>query len=160
MPHMYILECADGSYYTGSTGNLEVRLWEHQNGLGARHTAKRLPVKLVYCEFYARVEDAFHREKQVQGWSRLKKQALIEEHPEKLIEYARNYSQYPRAVASTGSAAGAGVASTGSATGEGVAWTGSAAGTGVASTSSATGEALPEPVEGNAMDMKELGYGG
>lgn len=76
--YMYILECADGSYYTGSTLNLEKRLWEHQNGEGANHTKKRLPVKLVYCEPYDRVEDAFNREKQIQGWSRRKKQALIE----------------------------------------------------------------------------------
>lgn len=77
MPYMYILECADGSYYTGSTRNLERRLWEHQNGLGANHTAKRLPVRLVYCEECDRIDDAFYREKQIQGWSRKKKQALI-----------------------------------------------------------------------------------
>lgn len=77
MPHMYILECVDGSYYTGSTKNLKRRLWQHQQGLGANHTAKRLPVKLVYCEFFDRVSDAFYREKQIQGWSRKKKQALI-----------------------------------------------------------------------------------
>lgn len=77
MPHMYILECADGSYYTGSTKNLEQRLWQHQNGLGAKHTAKRLPVRVIYCEFFEHVADAFYREKQVQGWSRKKKQALI-----------------------------------------------------------------------------------
>jgi len=106
MPHMYILECADGSYYTGSTWDLERRLVEHQSGIGARHTAKRLPVKLVYCEYYDRVEDAYHREKQVQGWSRKKKRALIEQNPEKLIEYSRNYTQYPpEPAASTGSAA-------------------------------------------------------
>ncbi len=46
-------------------------------GVRGEHTAKRLPVKLVYCEFYDRVSDAFYREKQVQGWSRKKKQALI-----------------------------------------------------------------------------------
>jgi len=74
---MYILECADGSYYTGSTWDLERRLWEHQNGLGANHTAKRLPVRLVYCEECDRIDHAFYREKQVQGWSRKKKQALI-----------------------------------------------------------------------------------
>jgi putative endonuclease len=74
---MYILECSDGSYYTGSTKDLERRLWEHQNGLGANHTAKRLPVKLVYCEECDRINDAFYREKQVQGWSRKKKEALM-----------------------------------------------------------------------------------
>jgi putative endonuclease len=77
MAHMYILECSDGTYYTGSTINLERRLWEHQNGLGANHTRKRLPVTLVYCEFFDRVSDAFYREKQVQGWTRRKKEALI-----------------------------------------------------------------------------------
>lgn len=77
MAHIYILECVDGSYYTGSTTNLERRLWQHQQGEGANHTAKRLPVKLVYCEYFDRVTDAFYREKQVQGWSRKKKQALI-----------------------------------------------------------------------------------
>jgi putative endonuclease len=74
---MYILECADGSYYTGSTRDLERRLWEHQSGLGAVHTSKRLPVKLVYCEECDRIDDAFYREKQIQGWGRKKKQALI-----------------------------------------------------------------------------------
>ncbi len=77
MPYMYILECADGSYYTGSTWDLERRLWEHQNGLGAKHTAKRLPVTLLYCEECERIEDAYIREKQIQGWSHKKKQALI-----------------------------------------------------------------------------------
>ncbi len=77
MPYLYILECADGSYYTGSTWDLEKRLWEHQNGLGAKHTAKHLPIKLVYCEECERIEDAYTREKQIQGWSRKKKQALM-----------------------------------------------------------------------------------
>ncbi|MBE9114135.1 GIY-YIG nuclease family protein [Nodosilinea sp. LEGE 07298] len=77
MPYTYILECADGSYYTGSTWNLEKRLWEHQNRLGANYTAKRLPVKLVYAEECDRIDQAFYREKQIQGWSRKKKQALI-----------------------------------------------------------------------------------
>ena len=74
---MYILECADGSYYTGSTNNLELRLAQHQNGEGANHTKKRLPVKLVYFEEYQRIDEAFNREKQVQGWGRKKKEALI-----------------------------------------------------------------------------------
>jgi putative endonuclease len=77
MPYMYILECADGSYYTGSTWDMEKRMWEHQNGQGANHTARHLPVKLVYVEEGDRIEDAYFREKQVQGWSRKKKQALI-----------------------------------------------------------------------------------
>lgn len=89
MPHTYILKCSDGSYYTGSTWDLERRLAEHQQGLGARHTAKRLPVELVYAEEYDRIEDAFHREKQIQGWSRAKKTALIDGVVQKLPELAK-----------------------------------------------------------------------
>ena len=75
--YMYILECYDGSYYIGSTKDLELRLAQHQAGEGANHTKKRLPVKLVYYEEYQRIDEAFYREKQVQGWSRKKKEALI-----------------------------------------------------------------------------------
>ena len=92
--YMYILECSDGSFYTGSTKNLPRRLWQHENKIGANYTKKRLPIKLVFCEPYDRVHDAFLREKQVQGWSRRKKQALIEGDPEKLIEFSRNYAEY------------------------------------------------------------------
>ncbi len=75
--YMYILACSDGSYYTGSTKDLDKRLEQHQNGAGANHTKKRLPVKLLYYEQYDRIDTAFYREKQVQGWSRAKKEALM-----------------------------------------------------------------------------------
>ena len=67
MAWMYILECADGSYYVGSTNDLERRLLEHQEGRGARYTTKRLPVKLVHIEEYNFAAEAFEREKQVQN---------------------------------------------------------------------------------------------
>jgi len=86
--YMYILKCADGSYYTGSTTNLERRLSQHQLGEGANYTKKRLPVELVYFEEYSRIDEAFYREKQVQGWSRRKKEALIHHMPEALKKYA------------------------------------------------------------------------
>lgn len=86
---MYILACSDGSYYTGSTNNLELRLAQHQAGEGANHTKKRLPVTLVYFEEFQRIDEAFYREKQVQGWSRNKKEALIHGIPEKLNELAK-----------------------------------------------------------------------
>lgn len=76
--YMYILECADGSYYTGSTKNLEHRMNQHNSGEGSNHTKKRLPVRLVYFEFFQSIAAAFQREKQVQGWNRGKKLALIE----------------------------------------------------------------------------------
>lgn len=88
---MYILECSDGSYYTGSTKDLELRLAQHQAGEGANHTKKRLPVKLVYYEEYQRIDEAFYREKQVQGWSRKKKEALIKGEFDILPELAMAY---------------------------------------------------------------------
>lgn len=89
--YMYILECANGSYYTGSTIDLELRFVQHQNGEGANHTKKYLPVKLMYYEEFQRIDDAFYREKQVQGWSRKKKEALINGNPELLSKLAIAY---------------------------------------------------------------------
>jgi putative endonuclease len=89
MPWMYILKCADGSYYVGSTKDLECRIAEHQEGLGAKYTSRRLPVKLVYGEEYDRVADAYYREKQVQGWTRAKREALIKGEYETLPALAK-----------------------------------------------------------------------
>ena len=81
MGYVYILLCSDHSYYTGSTKNLKRRLNEHNCGKGANHTKKRRPVKLIYFELYHRIHQAFYREKQIQGWSRIKKEALINGEP-------------------------------------------------------------------------------
>ena len=89
--YMYILECADGSYYTGSTTDLERRLAQHQCGESANHTKNRLPVKLIYYEKFPRIDQAFYREKQVQGWCRKKKEALINGCPELLPQLAVAY---------------------------------------------------------------------
>ena len=75
--YMYILQCSDGTYYVGSTNNLTRRFEEHNHGKGSEYTKRRLPVKLVYYEECFSIEEAFLREKQVQGWSRKKKEALI-----------------------------------------------------------------------------------
>jgi putative endonuclease len=104
--YMYILECANGSYYTGSTHNIEKRLFEHQQGLGANFTKKRLPVKLVYTEEYDRIDEAFAREKQVQGWRREKKEALIR----------RDYKSLPMLASTSYPSAGYPSAGSGSAT--------------------------------------------
>lgn len=104
--YMYILLCDDGSYYTGSTNNLELRLQQHFAGEGANHTKKHPPVKLLYYEEFDRIDEAFNREKQVQGWSRKKKEALINREYGKLPELSKNYSQHGRpemAVPSTSS---------------------------------------------------------
>jgi putative endonuclease len=91
--YMYILQCSNGQYYTGSTIDLERRLAQHQNGEGANFTKKHLPVKLVYYEVFQRIEEAFYREKQVQGWSRKKKEALINGEFGKLPQLSKNYKQ-------------------------------------------------------------------
>ncbi len=75
---MYILRCADDTLYVGSTTDLESRMWQHQNGGGAAYTRRRRPVELVYTESFDSADAAFYREKQVQGWSRAKRDALIE----------------------------------------------------------------------------------
>ena len=136
--YMYILECSDGSYYTGSTKNLERRLWEHQHSLGANYTRKRLPVKLVYFEEYDRIEDAFRREKQVQGWSRRKKQALIEGWYQDLPGLAKSYASTGSATTSTSSATTSKKATTSSATASKNSTTGSTKAT-TSSTSGSTG---------------------
>jgi putative endonuclease len=89
MAWMYILQCSDDSYYVGSTKNLDLRFSQHQSGKGSRYTSGRLPVGLVYCEEYDRVSDAFYREKQVQGWTRRKREALINGNPELLPALAK-----------------------------------------------------------------------
>ena len=75
--YVYILECADGSFYTGATNDLEHRLEQHQNGKGAKYIKGRMPVKLVYCEEFENVKDAFYREKQIKRLSRKEKEELI-----------------------------------------------------------------------------------
>ncbi len=99
---VYIVECADGSYYTGLTKqDVEARVWEHNAGVYNGYTFKRRPVKLVFMEVYDRVDEAIARERQIKGWNRKKKQALICYAYEDLPELSRNYSQHPRP--STGS---------------------------------------------------------
>lgn len=75
--YVYILLCSNGKYYTGSTTDLQKRLAEHQEGRGANFTKKYLPFQLVYTEVFKTVDLAFAREKQIQGWSHRKKEALI-----------------------------------------------------------------------------------
>lgn len=75
--YAYILKCSDGSYYTGHTDDLEKRLWEHNNKKYAGYTATRLPVQLVYAEFFYTREEAIASEMKLKTWGRRKKEALI-----------------------------------------------------------------------------------
>jgi len=75
---LYMLRCADGSYYVGTTrGRLEARIAEHQAGSFDSYTAHRRPVTLVFDQYFERAEDAVSAERQVKGWRREKKEALI-----------------------------------------------------------------------------------
>ena len=76
--YVYILRCADGSYYTGSTRQgLEQRVAEHNAGHYGGYTATRRPVELVFSQWFERITDAIAAERQIKGWSRAKKEALI-----------------------------------------------------------------------------------
>ena len=75
---VYILKCRDGSYYTGHTDNLEFRIEKHINrAFPTCYTATRLPVELVYTQSFSTREEALSSERQVKGWSRKKKEAMI-----------------------------------------------------------------------------------
>jgi len=91
--YMYLLECVDGTYYSGCTKYLVRRFQQHQNGLGANQIKRRLPVKLVYYEEFQCIDEASCREKQIHEWSRKKKQALIEAMPERLYEFVKSLNE-------------------------------------------------------------------
>ena len=99
---LYILRCADDSYYVGTTrGTLESRIGEHNAGHFGGYTAKRRPVSLVFHEEFDRITDAISAERQVKGWRREKKEALIRREYELLRQLAkrrpsRRRSQSPR----------------------------------------------------------------
>lgn len=78
MAWVYILLCADGSYYVGSTKNLDGRMEQHASGRGAKYTSKRLPIVLIWACETERVDEAWALEKRIQGWSRVKCGALME----------------------------------------------------------------------------------
>jgi putative endonuclease len=75
---LYMLRCADGSFYVGTTRkDLEARVAEHNAGLRGGYTASRRPVTIVFAEHFKRIVDAIAAERQIKGWSRAKKEALI-----------------------------------------------------------------------------------
>jgi putative endonuclease len=89
--YVYIVECKDWSYYTGITNDIEKRMWEHNTGQDDKsYTYERRPVELKYVEIFHDVEQAITREKQIKGWSRKKKQALIAENFDKLKELSKS----------------------------------------------------------------------
>lgn len=92
---MYILECSDGTFYTGITSNLEIRLEEYLVGAHeGSYTYHRRLVELKWYEQFANAKQAIKVEKQIKGWSRGKKIALINSEWDKLILYSKNYTQF------------------------------------------------------------------
>ncbi len=77
MPYTYILQCSDGSYYTGWTVDLEARLKSHNSGRGSRYTRGRLPVTMVYWEHHQECSDARRRESAIRKLRREQKEILI-----------------------------------------------------------------------------------
>ena len=81
--YCYILECADGTFYTGWTTDPERRVSQHNKGIGAKYTSTRRPVRLVYLEAQSNRRDAMKRELAIKKMKRLQKSRLVEEYEEK-----------------------------------------------------------------------------
>ncbi|NKB47791.1 MAG: GIY-YIG nuclease family protein [Alphaproteobacteria bacterium] len=100
---VYIVRCRDGHYYTGSTrGGLEQRLAQHNDGTYVGYTKSRRPIVLVFSQKFDRITDAIAAERQIKGWSRAKKEALIRGDVSALQRLARNRSEYPHPSTSSG----------------------------------------------------------
>ena len=97
---VYLLRCRDGSYYVGSARGdwnaLERRVNEHNAGSFDGYTRSRRPVELVFHQEFQRITDAIAAERQMKGWSRAKKEALIQGDWELVSQLARNYAKHPR----------------------------------------------------------------
>ena len=92
---VYIVKCSDNSYYTGLTNDLDRRLGEHQSGKNKdSYTFDKRPVQLMWFETFNDVLNAIAIEKQIKGWSRRKKEALIAQDWDKLVLYSKNYTQF------------------------------------------------------------------
>ncbi len=88
---VYIVRCSDGLYYTGVTNDLSRRIQEHNSDLNPRSfTYRRRPVELLFYETFTDPHSAFRLEKQIKGWSRRKKEALIDQDWDKLVEFSKN----------------------------------------------------------------------
>ncbi|TEB07849.1 GIY-YIG nuclease superfamily protein [Pelotomaculum schinkii] len=86
MPYTYMLQCSDGTFYTGWTVDLEARLKAHNSGKGARYTRSRLPVELVYWESHLSRGDAQRREAMIRKLGRKQKEELVLKNTEGIKE--------------------------------------------------------------------------
>ena len=90
--HVYMLRCSDGSYYAGHTNDLEHRLAAHERGAIEGYTLSRRPVELVFSDQFSTRLEAFHRERQIKGWSMSRKEALIKGDWDRLVELSNRSS--------------------------------------------------------------------
>ena len=100
---VYMLRCSDGSYYIGLTRDeLQMRIAQHNAGTFGGYTRSRRPVTLLYSESFENASDAVRAERQLKGWSRAKKEALIRGDIEALKRLSRNRTEYPHPSSSSG----------------------------------------------------------
>jgi putative endonuclease len=92
----YMLECADQSYYVGSTSHEDLRVAEHNDARFIGCTSTRRPVFLVWSEWFHDLKEAHEMERRVKGWSRAKKRALIVGDTEQLVQLPRRRAGKPR----------------------------------------------------------------
>ena len=93
---VYILRCRDGRYYVGSTRDtLERRVNEHTSGILGGYTKPRRPVELVFAQGFDRITDAVAAERQIKGWGRAKKEALMRGDLSSLVKLSKNRTQFP-----------------------------------------------------------------
>ena len=90
--YVYMLPCSGGSYYVGHTNDLEQRLAAHERGAIEGCTLSRRPVELVFSDRFSTRQEAFHRERQIKGWSRARKEALIKGDWDGLVELSNRSS--------------------------------------------------------------------
>lgn len=95
--YVYILKCNDSSYYVGMTNDLDRRIEDHNFGRNVEcYTYKRRPFTVVHSEYFYDVNQAISREKQIKGWTRKKKEALISENVDLLVELANHNNKVLR----------------------------------------------------------------
>jgi putative endonuclease len=92
--YVYILRCSDGTYYCGTARQgLELRVAQHNSGTFGGYTATRRPVTLIFSQWFERITDAIAAERQIKGWSRAKKEALMRGDFDALRELSRRKSK-------------------------------------------------------------------
>ena len=90
--YVYLLRCSDGSDFAGRTNDLEHRLAAHERGAIEGYTLSRCPVELVFSDWFSTRQEAFHRERQIKGWSRARKETLIKGDWDGLVELSNRSS--------------------------------------------------------------------